>query len=72
MILRAKNNPCYRCKNRTLYCHDNCNRYANYRCELDQVNKAAKQNKEVNNYIHNVVCAIRSGEKRFNFKKSNK
>mgnify|MGYP000845246834 CR=1 FL=1 len=65
MILRTKNNPCYRCKDRELYCHDNCYRYATYKQKMERASKAAREHKEINNYIHTVVCATRNGQRRY-------
>lgn len=62
MILRTKNNPCYRCKDRELYCHDNCYRYATYKQKMERASKAAREHKEINNYIHTVVCATRNAK----------
>ncbi len=72
MILSSKLNPCYRCKDRELYCHDNCYKYTAYKRKMEKASKAAREHKEINNYIHTVVCATRNGQRRFNTKMGQK
>lgn len=36
------NSPCYKCFDRVLNCHADCEKYKNYREELDKLNKDKK------------------------------
>lgn len=44
-------NPCYRCPDRAAGCHDNCGAYLVWLEEVQQINAAARQDRELHGAI---------------------
>lgn len=47
----SRKSPCYKCEFRSVYCHETCNCYAEFRLGIEQENRRKEQDKVVNQYM---------------------
>lgn len=66
----SKNCPCGKCKERNAFCHSNCEKYAEWKMELDRFTSNAREIKDVMTYdAHAKLHSIRYNKKENIWKK---
>lgn len=59
MILNKKIPPCKECKDRKIGCHGKCERYRQFREELDELNKTIKNAKQYGSIARQQIQAAK-------------
>ena len=47
--------PCLNCEDRSILCHDSCNKYKSYRDKADRVKKARRKELDADGYVVNNI-----------------
>lgn len=62
MIRESSKTPCKDCKDRVLYCHSTCDRYIEWKKEVDEYNR--KMREEIEKYCVPTEVILRNKKKK--------